>query len=84
MSIIDCLGLIAGGLSTGSLVPQLIRIIKIKSTKDISLEMFLISFLGLVCWLAFGILIKSIPIIVSNVLSISMVITIILYKLKYK
>lgn len=84
MTIIDNLGLIAGGFSTGSLIPQLIRIIKIRSTKDISLGMFSMSFVGLVLWLIFGILIKSKPIMISNILSITLVLTIISYKLKYK
>ncbi len=84
MTILDNLGIIAGSLTTGSFVPQLVRIVKEKTTKEISLGMFLMSFMGLNCWLVFGILLGSKPIIVSNTLSIAMVSVIILYKLKYK
>lgn len=84
MSFIDSLGLIAGGLTTGSLVPQLVRIIKLKSTADISLGMFLMSFLGLICWVICGAYLKSMALVISSSLSVIMVFIIILYKLKYK
>ncbi|MBM4401420.1 MAG: hypothetical protein FJ045_05670, partial [Crenarchaeota archaeon] len=33
----EALGFIGGALSTGSLIPQLIRVIKLKSAREISL-----------------------------------------------
>lgn len=84
MNIVDALGLLAGGLTTGSLVPQLIQIIKTKSTRDVSLVMFLMFFAGIVCWLVYGIIIMSIPVIAANSLSMVMTFTILVYKFKYR
>lgn len=84
MNLTDVLGSIAGALTTISFVPQLIQVVKTKSTKDISLPMFVIFSLGVFCWLIYGYSLKSLPVMISNgtVLVLSMVI--LRYKLKYK
>jgi MtN3 and saliva related transmembrane protein len=84
MNYIDILGLVGGGFTTCSMIPQLIQIIKTKSTKDISLGMFLMTVTGLAFWLCYGILTKALPIMISNSLSLIMSITIVFYKFKYK
>lgn len=84
MNITDLLGSLAGALTTISFIPQLIQVVKTKSTKDISLPMFVIFSLGVLCWLIYGYFLKSIPVMISNgtVLTLSMII--LRYKLKYK
>jgi len=79
----EIIGLLAGLLTTVSSLPQLFKIIRTKKTRDISLGMFLIYFCGLVLWLAYGLLISSLPIIVANIVSILIVSVIIALKLKY-
>lgn len=84
MSFINILGIIAAIFTTSSLIPQLIQIIKTKSTKGVSFSMFALFLGGLFFWLIYGILIKSFPIIISNVTSMIIDIIILVYKFKYK
>ncbi|OGH97267.1 MAG: hypothetical protein A2039_02960 [Candidatus Melainabacteria bacterium GWA2_34_9] len=83
-TIIDILGFIAAILTTCGFIPQLVKIIKTKSVNDISFEMFAMFLAGVTCWLIYGILIKSPPVIIANFASILMNGTIIGYKLKYR
>jgi len=57
MDWITILGLIAATLTTGSFIPQAVKVVQTKSTKDLSLGMFVILTAGIVLWLAYGIFI---------------------------
>ena len=63
----EIVGMIAGALSCTTFLPQVIKTWKSKSTKDVSLTMFLIASLGTTLWLVYGILIHSISIIGTNI-----------------
>ena len=60
--------MIAGALSCTTFLPQVIKTWKSKSTKDVSLTMFLIASLGTTLWLIYGILIHSFSIIATNII----------------
>jgi len=77
-------GYIGATLTTVAFVPQAVKIIKTKSTKDISLFMYIIFVVGITCWLLYGILTLDYPIIYSNVMSIVLATTILIYKIIYK
>ncbi len=64
------LGLIAGGLTSIAMMPQLIKVIKEKKAKDISVVMLLVLISGLLLWVWYGILKDELPIILSNGFSI--------------
>lgn len=64
----EIVGIIAGALSCTTFLPQVIKTWKTKSTKDVSLTMFLIASLGTLLWLVYGILIHSISIIGTNII----------------
>ena len=84
MNPILILGLTAGTLSSLAGLPQLIKSVKTKSTKDLSLGMFSVLTAGAVLWLIYGIAIKDIPLISANAVSLSISISILILKLKYK
>ena len=63
----EIVGIIAGALSCTTFLPQVIKTWKSKSTKDVSLSMFLIASLGTTLWLVYGILIHSISILGTNI-----------------
>ena len=65
---IEIIGLIACLCSTLSAVPQIIKIYKIHSTKDLSLLTYILSCSGTVLWLLYGILLSSISLIISNII----------------
>jgi MtN3 and saliva related transmembrane protein len=77
------LGLIAGILTTFAYLPQSIKTIKTRQTKDLSLPMIIMLEIGLISWLMYGILITSIPIIAANTFSIVLMTIILIMKLKH-
>ncbi len=80
----NLLGLIAGTLTTAAFVPQVVKIWRTRSTHDISLGMFALFSTGLVLWLVYGVMIGSLPIVVSNVITLALALTILFFKLRYK
>jgi MtN3 and saliva related transmembrane protein len=63
----EIVGIIAGALSCTTFLPQVIKTWKSKSTKDVSLTMFVIASVGTALWLVYGILIHSFSIIATNI-----------------
>jgi len=83
MEFTTILGLVAGTFTTFAGLPQLVKSYKTKSTKDISLGLFLMLFIGVNLWFVYGILMSDVPIIVANALSIVIAGSILILKLKY-
>ena len=84
MEYVTILGLIAAVLTTTSLFPQLLKVLKTKSTKDISLGMFALFCAGIFLWFVYGILLGDLPIIIANCLGFIQGIIILAFKVKYK
>ncbi len=78
------IGLLAGTLTTIAFLPQVIKTWKTKSTKDISLGMFLTFCTGVLLWIIYGTLVKDIPVVIANIATLSLASTILWFKLKYK
>ena len=64
-------------------VTQSYKIIKTKSVKGVSLVTYLIFALGMIVWLIYGISIKSPPIIISNIVSFTGAISVVILYLIY-
>ncbi len=77
-------GLMAGTLTTLAFLPQVIRTWRSRSTKDISLWMFLIFCTGISLWLIYGILLVDVPIIVANALTLVLAGTILWFKIWFR
>ncbi|MBC8766444.1 SemiSWEET transporter [Arenibacter sp. BSSL-BM3] len=84
MENIEIMGLVAAVLTTSSLVPQVHKTWSNRSTKDISLTMYLAMFLGVVLWLVYGIYHESVPMILANFITAVLIFIMIVLKLKYK
>jgi MtN3 and saliva related transmembrane protein len=67
---IDLIGLAAGGLTTVSFVPQVLKIWRTKSGRDVSYGMFLLFSLGVLLWLVYGLMLNALPIIVANAVTL--------------
>jgi MtN3 and saliva related transmembrane protein len=78
------LGLLAGTLTTFSFLPQVVKTWRTKSTKDISLGMFVTFCAGVFLWLVYGILIHDLPVIITNFVTLILASSILWMKLKYK
>ena len=83
MPLAEWLGFIAGALVTCSLVPQIIRVFKLRSAHEISLLFNTLLLLGLICWLAYGIFLRLTPVIIWNATGTALVTTLLYAKLKY-
>jgi MtN3 and saliva related transmembrane protein len=84
MDYVTIIGLAAAAITGISLFPQLVKIWKTKSTKDISLGMFLLFCGGVFLWFVYGILMQDLPIIVANFLGFIQTLIILIFKVKYK
>ena len=81
--LLQLTGYCAGILTTISFVPQLIRVWRLRSARDISLAMFLAFSLGVFLWLVYGISLHSIPIILANGTTLALSLTILILKLRF-
>ena len=82
MDFVDLLGLAAGSLTTISFVPQVLKIWRTKSGNDVSYGMFLLFSVGVLLWLAYGVILGAIPIIVAN--AVTLILALIVVALKYR
>jgi MtN3 and saliva related transmembrane protein len=77
------LGLMAGTCTTLSFLPQLIKTWKTRSTHDISIGMYLLLSIGLFLWALYGVYINSLPIIVTNVVTLVFSCTVLVLKIRH-
>jgi len=80
----ETIGLIAASLTTSAYIPQVYKTWKEKSTKDISLSMYAVLLSGVLLWLVYGIYLKSVPIVLSNIITAILLLFMLFLKLKYK
>ncbi len=83
MLLTEYLGLIAGLFSTCSLVPQIIRVFRLKSAREISILYTTLFLLGVILWLIYGFRVGLIPVILWNAITMFLIITLLYAKLKY-
>ena len=72
LNAVTVVSLFAATLSTVSFVPQAWAIIRSRSTEGISLRMYLITVVGFVAWLAYGVLVRQWAIVVQNVVCLGL------------
>tara|TARA_B100000989_G_scaffold189162_1_gene142428 strand:- start:911 stop:1171 length:261 start_codon:yes stop_codon:yes gene_type:complete len=82
--IIKYIGFFAAFCTTIAFLPQAIKVFKSKSTKDISLYMFIIFTIGVFSWLIYGFIINDMPVILANAVTLVLSFFILIYKIKYK
>lgn len=80
---VTIIGSVAAFLTTVCQVPQLIKILRRKHTKDISFETYTILGIGVFLWVIYGLFKNDIIIISANVVTFIIVFWIWLLKLKY-
>lgn len=84
MDNIEILGLVAATFTTSAFVPQVYKAWKQKSTRDISLTMYLVFLLGLVLWFIYGVYHQSLSIILANGITGLLAMAVIVLKLKHR
>ena len=76
-------GYVAATLTTLAFVPQAVKTIRSKDASSISLGMYVVFTTGLCFWLAYGIVLGSWPMILSNAITLVLATTILRLKLRY-
>ena len=79
----DLLGWFAGALVTLSLLPQIIRVFKLRSAREISLLFNTMLLIGVLLWMSYGIVEGDMPIIVWNAIGAVLTALLLYAKLKY-
>jgi MtN3 and saliva related transmembrane protein len=81
--MVEDIGFAAALLTTTAFVPQLVRVVKLRSARDISLGTFLLFSLGVFLWLVYGIYAGSKPVIASNAVTLILSVSILVLKLHF-
>lgn len=79
----EWVGFLAAALTTFSFIPQAIRTIRTKETHGISLGMYVMFTVGVAFWLAYGLMLMSWPMILSNVVTLALSSTVLALKIRY-
>ncbi len=78
------IGSIAAVCTTVAFLPQTLKTIKLKHTKDLSLSMYTIFSAGVFLWFLYGLILKELPIIFANGITFIFTVIIISLIIKYK
>ncbi len=82
MDYINIIGLAAAAMGGIALFPQVLKVLRTKSTKDISRELIAILAGSLFLWLVYGILLSNLPIIIANFFGLIQAFIILFFKIK--
>ena len=83
MQVVELVGSVAAFFTTIAFVPQVIQTWKSKHARDLSLGMFSLFTTGVLLWLVYGVLIGSWPIIIANIVTDGLAVTILYFKLRF-
>ncbi|MBM3503142.1 MAG: hypothetical protein FJX65_04635 [Alphaproteobacteria bacterium] len=84
MAYVELIGFAGAILTTVAFIPQAVKAWRSRSTRDVSLAMFLMIFVGIICWLTYGLLTEDAPLIAANTVSFVLASAILVAKLRYK
>lgn len=83
MSPATLVGYAAALFTTSAFLPQVIRAWRTRSTRDLSLQSFATYAAGLALWLVYGLLIRDVPLIAANGVTLLLALTILGLKLRH-
>ena len=84
MNFVSLVGFGAGTLCTLAYLPQALHSFRTKSVRDISFSMLVSLNVGLVLWVAYGFLIRSLPIILPNAITFFLAFPLLIMKVRYR
>jgi len=79
----ELLGFMGGLITTGGFVPQVWRLFKLKSAREISLTFTLLFIVGITFWLLYGISLGLFSVIIWNSITLVLGCAMLFAKLKY-
>ena len=84
MDRVTLIGIIAAVCTTIAFFPQVYKVYKTNHTQDLSLPMYIIFSTGVLLWFIYGIMIKSLPVILANGITFISAVYILAMIIKYK
>ena len=84
MNPTEWVGYAAAALSTIAFIPQVLHTWRMRSGRGISLGMYTTFTSGVALWLVYGILLDAWPIIVANVITLTLALSILAMKIRYR
>jgi MtN3 and saliva related transmembrane protein len=76
--------MVAAVLTTIAYIPQVVKIYRTKSARDVSFRMFSLLATGVSLWLVYGIMMRSVPLIFANFVTLALSLTVLGLKIKYE
>ena len=84
MQLIDLIGFLAAVLTTASFVPQALHTFRTRDVSGISLVMYSAFTAGVALWLVYGLLLGAWPIVIANIVTLSLASSMLVMKLRYR
>ena len=84
MNTADLIGSLAACLTTLSFVPQAWLTFKTRDVSGVSLGMYSVFTVGVALWLAYGLLLRSWPMVIANAITLVLALMILAMKLVYR
>ena len=81
--VINAIGVAAAICSMASFIPQAAKIIRERDASSVSLRMYVVTVIGFALWSSYGLLLKSWPLVGSNIISLSLASLILALKVRY-
>ena len=81
--ITTTIGVLAGICTSGSLLPQVIKTLRTRNTRDISLQMYVLLAIGVFLWTVYGLMLREFPIIIANGFSCILAVSVLVLKIKH-
>ena len=82
MDWVDWLGYASAFLTTAAFVPQVLRVVRTRSTEDISFTTFATLVAGMMGWIVYGLIEGQLPIILANGVTLLLAGTILVFKVR--
>jgi MtN3 and saliva related transmembrane protein len=83
MTLATIVGFAASFCTTVAFLPQVLRAWRTRSTRDISLGMFLVFSVGILLWLIYGLMVRDAPLTAANAVTLILAVTILGLKLRH-
>jgi MtN3 and saliva related transmembrane protein len=83
MDFREIFGLVAGALTTGGFIPQVVRVFRIRRAFEISLPFTILFVIGTTAWLSYGIVISAFSLILWNSIALCLAVMLLFAKLRW-
>ncbi len=81
--LVDAVGFAAATLTTLAFVPQVMKTWRSQSVDDLSFVTLATFTTGISLWLVYGVLVRSLPIILANAITVALNLVLIALKMRY-